>query len=133
MLSVKNRKLKVFTIDYSKPLLYICRGMHCIMTEWIIKKISVIVVRFNTKEYLFICFRAQTLVKGSLNEYVDKKQCAPGVFNLKQKLQLTILTYYNAKKVITIQENHSLIVFPLSYQLTNAGWSAHQGCLAGTD
>ena len=40
-------------------------------------------------------------------------------------------TYYDAKQVRISEEKHLLSGFPLSYQLTSAGQSAQQGCLAG--
>ena len=42
-------------------------------------------------------------------------------------------TYYDAKKTRISQEKHLLSCFPLRYQLTSAGQSAHQGRLVGTD
>ena len=42
-------------------------------------------------------------------------------------------TYYDAIQDRISQEKHLLLGFPLSYQLTSAGRSAHQGRLAGTD
>ena len=43
------------------------------------------------------------------------------------------LTAYDAKQVKINQEKHLLSSFILSYQLTTARLSAHQGCSAGTN
>ena len=41
--------------------------------------------------------------------------------------------YYDAKQVRMSQEKHLLSGFPLSYQLSSAGQSVHQGRSASTD
>ena len=54
-------------------------------------------------------------------------QCAPGVFNLDQKVQCQnfFSKYYDTKKFRISQEKHMLMGFPLSYQLICASQSAH--------
>ena len=57
----------------------------------------------------------------------------PWCFKPRPKDETFFSTYYDAIQDRISQEKHLLSGFPLSYQLTTAGRSAHQGRLAGTD
>ena len=62
--------------------------------------------------------------------------CAPLMFLTKTKNsegETFFPTCCDAKQIRISQEKHLLSGFLLSYQLTIASQSAHQGCLAGTD
>ena len=65
-----------------------------------------------------------------------QKHNVPMVFSTKTKSsndETFFLTYFDAKQVRISQEKHRLLGFPLSYQLTRAGQSTHQGHSAGKD